>query len=109
MDGFVLKDRLSWLIGGVLVFFALVVLVVLLSGGLYTITAPNGPVDAAYKMNRLTGRVWLIKTYTKQVGPVRVLTARQADVEKTKELNESDIPNVVTQEPLPVSADGRRR
>ncbi len=103
-----MKDRLWWLIGGVLVFFGLVVLVVLLSGGLYTITAPNGPVDAAYKMNRLTGRVWLIKTYTKQVGPIRVLTARQADVEKTKELTESDIPNVAMQEPAPVYASNRR-
>lgn len=62
----------------------------LLLGGLYTITPPNGPVDTAYKMNRLTGRVWLLKTYSKQVGPVRVLAAREAEVEPTKELKESD-------------------
>ncbi len=103
-----MKERIIWLGGGVLIFFFLIFFAVLASGGLYIITAPNGQVDAAYKMNRLTGRVWLIKTYTKQVGPIRVLTARQADVEKTKELSESDIPALAAQEPVPVSANGRR-
>lgn len=104
-----MKDRLLWLMGSGVVFFGLVFFVVLLlSGGLYTITAPNGPVDAAYKMNRLTGRIWLIKTYTKQVGPIRVLTARQAEVEKTKELSEADIPSVAMQEPVSASANNGR-
>ena len=62
------------------------------------ITPPSGPVDAAYKVNRFTGRVWLIKTYTKQVGPIRVLAARQADVEKTKEITEADVPPVAVTE-----------
>jgi hypothetical protein len=60
----------------------------LISGGLYTITPPNGAVDTAYVMNRLTGKVWLVKTYTKQVGDVRVLAARVAAAEKTKDLAE---------------------
>ena len=62
------------------------------------ITPPSGPVDAAFKVNRFTGRVWLIKTYTKQVGPIRVLAARQADVEKTKEITEADVPPVAVTE-----------
>jgi hypothetical protein len=94
-----MREKLLNVFGGVTVFFFLFVLF----GGLYTITPPNGPVDTAYKMNRLTGKVWLIKTYSKQVGAVRVLAARQAEVEKTKELKESDLPDVVAmqQEPLP--------
>jgi len=100
-----MREKLLWFIGGGIVFS----LLVLFFGGLYTITPPNGPVDAAYKMNRLTGRVWLIKTYGKQVGPVRVLTAREAQVEKTKQLSESDIPAIAAQEPLPTSGSSRRR
>lgn len=99
-----MKERIAWFIGGAAFFL----LVFILSGGLYTITPPSGPVDAAYKINRLTGRVWLIKTYSKQVGSLRVLTAREADVEKTKQIAESDFP-AVAQEPLPASAGGRRR
>ena len=95
-----MRQKLLWFSGGAGVFF----LLFLLFGGLYTITPPNGPVDTAYKMNRLTGRVWLIKTYTKQVGPLRVLAAREARVEKTKEVTESDLPAVAMQEP-----GGRRR
>ena len=81
-----MKEKILWLIGGAVLILALSVA----SGGVYTITAPNGPVDTAYKVNRFTGQVWLIKTYTKQVGPIRVLAARQADVEKTKEITEAD-------------------
>ena len=95
-----MRQKLLWFSGGAGVFF----LLFLLFGGLYTITPPNGPVDTAYKMNRLTGRVWLIKTYTKQVGQLRVLAAREAKVEKTKEVTESDLPSVAMQEP-----SGRRR
>lgn len=97
------REKVLWFGSGALAFFV----VFLLFGGLYTITPPNGPVDAAYKMNRLTGRVWLIKTYTKQVGQIRVLAAREARVEKTKELNEADLPAVAMQDPSPTSA--RRR
>jgi hypothetical protein len=66
-------------------------LLFVVSGGLYTITPPNGPVDTAYKINRLTGRVWLVKTYSKQLGQLRVLAAREPDVEKTKEITEADV------------------
>jgi hypothetical protein len=65
----------------------LVLLVSLIIGGIYTITPPNGPVDTAYKINRFTGKVWLIKTYSKPVGNLRVLAAREAKVEVTKYLN----------------------
>lgn len=78
------RDRVLWAVAGVIVLFFLF----LISGGLYTITPPNGAVDTAYVMNRLTGKVWLVKTYTKQVGDVRVLAARVAAAEKTKDLAE---------------------
>ncbi len=52
-------------------------------------------------MNRLTGNVWLVKSCTKQVGHLRVLAAREAQVEKTKQITEADItPSVAMLEPL---------
>ena len=102
-----MKEKVLWGFGG-----AVFILVLsLIFGGMYTITAPNGPVDAAYKMNRFTGKVWLIKTYDKQVGQMRVLAARQAEVEKTKELNsDADLPAVAMQQDQPAPASrGRRR
>ena len=89
-----MKEKILWFIGGAVLILALS----LASGGIYTITPPNGPVDTACKVNRFTGQVWLIKTYTKQVGPIRVLAARQADVEKTKEITEADVPPVAMTE-----------
>jgi hypothetical protein len=89
-----MKEKILWFIGGAV----LIVVLSLASGGIYAITPPNGPVDTAYKVNRFTGQVWLIKTYTKQVGPIRVLAARQADVEKTKEITEADVPPVAMTE-----------
>src|SRR5437867_12446942 len=79
----VLQERILWAVG--LAFLAIVVS--LFIGGIYTITPPNGPVDTAYKINRFTGKVWLIKTYSKPVGNLRVLAAREAKVEVTKDLN----------------------
>ena len=89
-----MKEKLFWAVGGGFVFFLLFLMI----GGLYSITPPNGPVDAAYKMNRLTGKVWLVKTYTKQVGNLRVVTAREAEVEETKQLSEADVPSVAMQD-----------
>jgi hypothetical protein len=89
-----MKEKILWFIGGAV----LIAVLSLASGGIYAITPPNGPVDTAYKVNRFTGQVWLIKTYTKQVGPIRVLAARQADVEKTKEITEADVPPVAMTE-----------
>jgi hypothetical protein len=100
-----MREKLGWPIVGVIVLFFLF----LFSGGIYTITPPNGPVDTAYKMNRLTGQVWLIKTYSKQVGPIRVLAARQAEVEKTKEITEADIPAVASAEAAQPYRAGRTR
>src|SRR3990172_11831055 len=97
-----MRRELFSFIGGGIVFFLLFIVF----GGLYTITTPNGPVDSAYKINRLTGRVWLVKTYSKQVGPIRVLAAREAEVEKTKQFSESDIPAVAMDDTL--SRDRRR-
>jgi hypothetical protein len=98
-----MKEKISWImVGGTLILF-----LSFLSGGIYTITSPNGPVDTAYKINRFTGQVWLIKTYTKQVGPLHVLAARQADVEKTKEITEADVPSVALNEDAPPSRTGR--
>ena len=89
-----MKEKILWFIGGAVLILAFS----LVSGGIYAITPPNGPVDTAYKVNRFTGQVWLIKTYTKQVGPIRVLAARHADVEKTKEITEADVPPVAMTE-----------
>jgi hypothetical protein len=100
-----MREKILWLVSGAVGSFLLFVFL----GGPYTITPPNGPVDTAYKMNRITGKVWMIKTYTKQVGPIRVVTARQADVEKTKELKESDIPAVAMSEEQLALSRGRRR
>ena len=77
------NEKILWAAGGTI----LVLLVSLMIGGIYTITPPNGPVDSAYKINRFTGQVWLIKTYSKPVGNLRVLAAREAKVEATKDLN----------------------
>ncbi|HSE85576.1 MAG TPA: hypothetical protein VLJ79_05095 [Candidatus Binatia bacterium] len=77
------NEKILWAAGGAI----LVLLVSLILGGIYTITPPNGPVDSAYKINRFTGKVWLIKTYSKPVGNLRVLAAREAVVEPTKDLN----------------------
>lgn len=100
-----LKEKIIWS-GGVT---ALSILLALIVGGVYSITPPSGPVDAAYKINRLTGKVWLIKTYTKPVGPVRVLVAREAEVEKTRELREEDIQAFASSQAPGLSAGGRRR
>ena len=78
-----MNEKVLWAAGGAI----LVLLVALIIGGIYTITPPNGPVDTAYKINRFTGNVWLIKTYSKPVGNLRVLAAREAKVEVTKNLN----------------------
>jgi hypothetical protein len=102
-EGEDMREKLLWAIAGGIVFFLLFAL----SGGIYTITPPNGPVDTAYKINRLTGKVWMVKTYTKQVGQLRVLAAREASVEKTKEITEADLPAVAMQE-APAPSTGRR-
>ena len=70
----------------------ILLLAAFLLGGVYTVTPPSGPVDAAYKINRFTGKVWLIKTYAKPMaqGQVRVLVAREAEVEKTRALSEKE-------------------
>ena len=102
-----MNQKIFWIGGGVIGGGIAAFLIFIWLGGLYTITGPNGPVDTAYKMNRLTGNVWLVKTYTKQVGELRVLAAREAQVEKTKQITEADImPSVAMQEP---SARAQRR
>src|SRR4029078_12167062 len=88
----------------------LVPVVAFLLGGVYTITPPSGPVDTAYKMNRFTGKVWLIKTYSKPMaqGQVRVLTAREAEVEKNRGPKDQDMGSFAMNQPVPVTA-GRHR
>jgi len=101
-----MKEKVLWSIGGGV--FLLVLSLFL--GGVYTITSPNGPVDTAYMINRFTGKVWLIKTYSKPVGQVRVLSARLAEVEKTKELNaDTELPVVASQQEQPPSTNAIRR
>jgi hypothetical protein len=100
-----MRENILWFIaGGIFILF-----LSFASGGIYTVTTPNGPVDTAYKVNRFTDHIWLIKTYTKQVGPLRLLAARQADVEKTKEIAESDVPPVAVTEANQPPRTGRNR
>ncbi len=101
-----LNEKILWATAGGI----LLLLIAFLLGGVYTITPPSGPVDTAYKMNRFTGKVWLIKTYAKPLaqGQVRVLTAREAEVEKTRELKDDDVESLAMNQPVPVTA-GRRR
>jgi hypothetical protein len=88
------KEKFLWVTGGA--FLALTLSIAI--GGIYTITPPSGPEDVAYKINRLTGEVWLIKTYAKQAGQIRVRVARQADVETATEIIGTTIPTVVMTE-----------
>ena len=101
-----LNEKTAWAGAGAV----LILLVAFLLGGVYTITPPSGPVDIAYKMNRFTGNVWLIKTYAKPVaqGQVRVLTAREAEVEKTRELKDDDIESFAMTQAIPPTAARRR-
>jgi len=89
-----MKEKVEWFIAA----GALILALSVVSGGIYTITSPNGSVDTAYKINRFTGQVWLVKTYAKQVGQIRVIAARQAEVEKTRDLTEADIPPIAMTE-----------
>jgi hypothetical protein len=101
------REKISWTFGGAV----LALLLAFVIGGVYTITPPSGPVDAAYKMNRFTGKVWLIKTYAKPMaqGQVRVLVAREAEVEKTRDLKEEDLQALAMNQPeAPVSGARRR-
>jgi hypothetical protein len=84
-----ITEKIAWAGAGAV----LLILSAFLLGGVYTITPPSGPVDTAYKMNRFTGRVWLIKTYSKPMaqGQVRVVTAREAEVEKPRVLSDEDL------------------
>jgi len=102
-----LREKIFWACGGA-VFSLLLAFII---GGVYTITPPSGLVDAAYKMNRFTGKVWLVKTYSKPLGQgqVRVLVAREAEVEKTRELGDEDVQAfAMNQQPNPVSTSRRR-
>jgi len=101
-----INEKILWAGAGAL----LALLVAFLLGGVYTITPPSGPVDTAYKINRFTGKVWLIKTCAKPLaqGQVRVLAAREAEVEKTRELKDDDVESFAMNQPVPVTA-GRRR
>jgi hypothetical protein len=102
-----ISEKMAWAGAGAV----LLLLVAFLLGGVYTITPPSGPVDTAYKMNRFTGRVWLIKTYAKPMaqGQVRVLTAREAAVEKTRELKDDDLESFAMNQPSVPAPAGRRR
>jgi len=103
----IITEKIMWAGAGTV----LALLVAFLLGGVYTITPPSGPVDTAYKMNRFTGKVWLIKTYAKPMaqGQVRVLTAREAEVEKTRDLKDEDLDSFAMNQPAaPVPATRRR-
>jgi hypothetical protein len=86
-----MQEKIFWAAGAAV----LVLIVSLFIGGIYTVTSPNGPVDTAYKINRFTGNVWLIKTYNKQVGQLSVMAAREASVEPTLDMNgDANMPSV---------------
>lgn len=100
-----MNEIILWVIGGAVSFLAWSIV----ARGIYTITPPSGPVVAADKVNRFTGQVYLSKTYTKQVGPIRVLAARQAEVEKTKEITDTNVPPVAMNEAAPSPRNLRNR
>ena len=102
-----ITEKIAWAGAGAV----LLLLIAFLLGGVYTITPPSGPVDTAYKMNRFTGTVWLIKTFAKPVaqGQVRVLTAREAEVEKTRDLKDENLESFALNQPEPSAPAGRRR
>jgi hypothetical protein len=100
-----MKEKILWFICG----GTLIIVLSLALGGIYNITSPNGPVDTAYKINRFTGRVWLVKTYAKQVGDVRVIVARQAEVEKTKDLTHTELPPIAMTQGAQPTRGGRNR
>ncbi len=96
-----------WAFGRAVIMLLLAIII----GGVYTITPPNGPVDAAYKINSFTDKVWLIKTYAKPVaqGQLRVIAAREAEVEKTRDLSEENVQVFVIGHPVvPAVASGHR-
>ena len=102
-----LIEKIIWAFGGSLVTLFLAIII----GGVYTITPPNGPVDAAYKINRFTGKVWLIKTYAKPMaqGQLWLIPAREAEVEKTRALSDEDVQAFVIGHPVVAGgANGRR-
>jgi hypothetical protein len=103
----IITEKVAWAAAGAL----LLLLVAFLLGGVYTITPPSGPVDTAYKINRFTGKVWLIKTYSKPMaqGQVRVLTAREAEVEKTRDLKDEDVETFAMNQTTAAVPTGRRR
>ena len=105
MNAFI-NENILWAGAGA----AVLLLIAFLLGGVYTITPPSGPEDAAYKMNRFTGKLWLINTYAKPLaqGQVRVLTAREAEVEKTRDLKDDDVESFAMNQPVAVTA-GRHR
>ena len=100
-----LLEKILWALGGAVLLLICLVLI----GGVYAVTPPNGPVDTAYKINRFTGKVWLIKTYAKPVGQVRVIAAREAEIEKTKELTEEDLQEFAVAQTAPVQPTPKRR
>jgi len=88
-----LPEKLSWATGAAV----LVLTVSILIGASTPLPHPTGRVDTAYKMNRFTGNVWLVKTYVKQVGQLRVPAAREATVEVTQEMSgDANVPSVAT-------------
>lgn len=103
----IITEKVAWAGAGAV----LLLVVAFLIGGVYSITPPSGPVDTAYKMNRFTGKVWLIKTYAKPMaqGQVRVLTAREAEVEKTRNLKDEDLESFAMNQAAATAPTGRRR
>ena len=100
-------EKIAWALSGA----ALSLLLATIIGGVYTITPPYGSVDVAYKVNRFTGKVWLIKTYARPFaqGQLRVIAAREAEVEKTRDLTEEDMQSFVVTNPIvPAVANSRR-
>ena len=102
-----LSEKLFWIFGTAL--FSL--LLALTIGGVYTITPPNGPVDTAYKINRFTGKIWLVKTYAKPLaqGQLRVIAAREAAVQATRELSEEEQQAFITSLNAIPASDARHR
>lgn len=90
-----MRKDLIWVLLGLAGGWLLIALLfVLLSGALDRITAPDDSANSAYKVNPVTSLVWLVNTYTRQLGELHVLAAREAAVDETMPVADTDAPAV---------------
>lgn len=76
------------------------------------ITPPSRPVDFVYKINRITGKVWLVRPCSKPLahGQGGIFVAREAEAEKTRPLTVENFQTfAMEQRSQPGTNSARRR